>query len=153
MNTGELVRRARAHSGLSQTAFAKEIGASRSSVNQWENNYHKPKLDNVLTIIEHINPHKSLSDKLLASIGHSPNYDNCINLSPEVHKSFDSKLNKLVSGLFDLVIAGEITIRPGGDPEEIAKHLYVKIFGEDALVKEHILDSIAEKNTKHNKHA
>lgn len=140
MNTGDLVRLVRGHSGLSQTDFAKKIGASRSSVNQWENNYHKPKLENVLTIIEQFKPKQSLCDRLLSSIGHSPEDIAAIASGNFLLKkqleltssknSIDTEKIKtdIVNALFDMVIAGEITFRKGADPKVAASHIYNKIF-------------------------
>lgn len=134
MNTGDLVRLVRGHNGLSQTDFAKKIGASRSSVNQWENNYHKPKLENVLTIIEHFKPKQSLCDRLLASVGHFPDNTTGVSSStPLPNKQTKSAIDpekitsEVVNALFDMVIAGDITFRKGADPKVTAQHIYRKL--------------------------
>ncbi|WP_041713265.1 helix-turn-helix transcriptional regulator [Paraglaciecola sp. T6c] len=145
MNTGDLVRLVRGHNGLSQTDFAKKIGASRSSVNQWENNYHKPKLENVLTIIEHFKPKQSLCDRLLASVGHFS--DDTFGLlssnsllknqieSASSKSSIDSEkvTSEVVNALFDMVIAGEITFRKGADPKVTAEHIYRKLVSSGSI--------------------
>ena len=142
MKTGDLIRLIRGKSGLSQTDFGLAIGVARPTVAQWEGGKHSPRFDNVVHIVEKFKPEKSLSDKLLNNIGHNSDIPSISNFS--VPSDPVSKINDLVSGLFDLVISGEITIRPGGDPEEIAKHLYSKIYGQGSLS-----DLVAEPKPKY----
>jgi DNA-binding XRE family transcriptional regulator len=147
MKTGDLVRLVRGQSGLSQKDFAEKIGASRSSINQWENGYHKPKLENVLVIIDHIKPKQDLSDKLLASVN---GLANGILLSHDDHKSVDQTIsvNKIVNALFDLVISGDITFRKGADPNQSATHIYNKLFDIETVDQ---LKIVAEKNGTYGK--
>ena len=47
---GQWIKAARAHAKLSQDALASRLGVSKGNVSHWENDRHRPGLDQILTI-------------------------------------------------------------------------------------------------------
>ena len=145
--TAAIVSSIRADSGLSQSKFAQMIGVSRPSVSQWEKGTYKPEHENAVKMLKVFKVADDIATLLLLSLSDDnditldkvketlPNYELvCLKPKPkETVKDPQALLLNITNGLFDLVISGEITIREGGDPEVMAKHLYRKIFGAESL--------------------
>lgn len=55
MTTGELIKKARVHAGLTQKELSDRIGVSYQMIQAWENNRRNPKIESLQKIAEALN--------------------------------------------------------------------------------------------------
>ena len=55
MTTGELIKKARVHAGLTQKELSDRIGVSYQMIQTWENNRRNPKIESLQKIAEALN--------------------------------------------------------------------------------------------------
>ena len=96
MTTGELIKKARVHAGLTQKELSDRIGVSYQMIQAWENNRRNPKIESLQRIAEALNVDVSefLTDNTSAVQKFKEFYTNA---DANADSDFEEKYNSLTA--------------------------------------------------------